>query len=95
MTPDAKLVKVRAKAREMGLSHTISVSTRKGKKFVVVVDGREVHFGQLGAEDFWDHRDPERRRRYLARARGIRDGKGRLTHTRTASANFWSINLLW
>lgn len=95
MTPQSKLTKVRAKAQAMGLTERISFSARKAKKFVVCVDGKHVHFGQRGAEDFWDHCDPERRRRYLARARGIRDRDGQLTRDRKTSANFWSIHLLW
>ena len=87
---------IRVKARSMGLNNEIRLSDRPGKKFAVVV-GRKVvvHFGQAGAEDFWDHKDPERRRRYLLRARGIRDGEGKLTRDRKTSANFWSIRLLW
>lgn len=95
LTRQQKLGLVRAKAKRMGLHYSIELSQRKGKKFVAHVDGTDVHFGQLGAEDYWDHRDPERRKRYLLRARGIRDGKGRLTRDNKLSANYWSINLLW
>lgn len=95
LTRQQKLVLVRAKAKRLGLDNTIELSPRKGKKFVVRVNGTDIHFGQLGAEDFWDHKDPERRKRYLLRARGIRDGKGKLTRDNKLSANFWSIHLLW
>jgi hypothetical protein len=95
LTRAQKLELVRAKAARLGLPNAIDVSDSQGKKFVVLVAGKRVHFGQLGAEDFWDHRDPERRRRYLLRARAIRDGRGRLTRDRKSSANFWSIRLLW
>lgn len=91
-----KLDRVRAKARRLGLTEPIDVSDRPTKKFVVrLASGLAVHFGQRGAEDFLDHGDPERRRRYLLRARGIRDGRGRLTRDRKSSPNFWSIRVLW
>lgn len=91
-----KLERVRAKARRLGFSERIDVSDRPTKKFVVTLaSGARVHFGQNGAEDYLDHRDPERRRRFLLRARGIRDGEGRLTRDRRSSPNFWSIRILW
>ena len=90
-----KLERVRAKARRLGFAERIDVSDRPTKKFVVHLATGPVHFGQRGAEDFLDHGDPERRRRYLLRARGIRDGEGRLTRDRKTSANFWSIRILW
>lgn len=92
----SKLDRVRAKARRLGFTERIDVSDRPTKKFVVTLStGKAVHFGQKGAEDFLDHKDPERRRRYLLRARGIRDGQGRLTRDRKSSPNFWSIRILW
>lgn len=91
-----KLARVRAKARALGLSERIDPSRRKTKKFVVHLrSGAKVHFGQRGAEDFLDHGDRDRRARYLARAREIRDGRGRLTRDNKASANFWAIHVLW
>ena len=92
-----KLARVRRRARALGLAfEAIDVSSRRSSKFVVTLpSGRRVHFGQSGAEDFLDHKDADRRRRYLARASGIRDGRGRLTKDTPTSANFWSIRLLW
>lgn len=85
-------------------------SPRKGKKYRVTFtlggEGHAVDFGQKGYEQFrdrtplhlysgWDHGDTERRRNYLARASGIRDGAGRLTRDDPASPNYWSIRYLW
>lgn len=94
MTPDAKLRKVNAKARALGYG-PVRRSPRRTKKFVVEVGGRDVHFGHPAYEDFLDHRDPERRRRYLRRAKAIRDAAGRLTWTDPASPNYWSVRVLW
>lgn len=70
-------------------------STRKNKKWVVTYRGKEIHFGDTRYDDFTVHKEPERRERYLKRAKGIRDKEGRLTHKDKNSANFWAINLLW
>jgi Family of unknown function (DUF5754) len=89
-----KLHKVNALARALGYG-PVRESPRKTKKYVVTVDGKDVHFGHPDYEDYLDHKDPERRRRYLLRAKGIRDGKGRLTYKDPRSANFWSVHVLW
>ena len=95
MGPQAKLRKVNALARALPADGPVRQSTRKNKKYVVAVNGRDVHFGHSQYQDFLDHGDPERRRRYLARAKGIRDGKGRLTWTNPESPNYWSVHVLW
>ena len=97
MTPRAKLRRVNAIAGALGAvaDGPVRLSTRKHKKFVVSVNGRDVHFGHTSYQDFLDHGDPERRRRYLARAKGIRDGRGRLTWQNPESPNYWSVHVLW
>jgi hypothetical protein len=79
-------------------------STRPNKKLMVVVDGKTIHFGDRKMEQFkdktgiWkskDHGDKERRKRFLARAGGIKNKKGQLTAKMPSSANFHSINVLW
>lgn len=42
-----------------------------------------------------DHKDADRRARYLARAQGIKNGAGRKTKDDPRSPNYWSINYLW
>ncbi len=91
----SKLVQVNRIAKRLGISEKIQKSTRKSKKFMVRYNGKLIHFGATGYEDFLDHKDPDRRRSYLARARGIRDGHGKLTHKNKNKANFWAINILW
>lgn len=82
-------------------------SSRKGKKYMVITPkGKWVHFGAKSMEQFkdstgmglyshLDHGDPERRRRYLARAKGIKDKQGRLTWNDKESANYYSVKYLW
>ena len=69
------------------------------KKMVVLAKkGRKtklIHFGNPAYEDYTQHRDPVRRRNYLKRSAGIRDGKGRLTKDNKFSANYWARKVLW
>ena len=64
-------------------------STRKGKKLMVRVGKKWIHFGQRGASDYTIHKDPRRKERYIKRHQ-----KGeRWDDPRTAG--FWSRWLLW
>ena len=67
-------------------------STRKGKKWMIQTpDGKKVHFGASGYEDFTQHQDKERQRLYLLRSGKIqgnwRDDK--------YSPNMLSREILW
>ncbi len=74
-------------------------STRKGKKGMVYVmkEGKKrlIHFGDSSMKDFTQHKDPKRRKSYLARSGGIRDKSGRLTKNNKNSANYWSRKVNW
>lgn len=74
-------------------------SKAKGKKYSVVVlkDSKRklIHFGDSNMKDFRQHKDKDRRKAYLARSAGIRDGKGRLTKNDKNSSNYWSRKYLW
>jgi len=54
-------------------------------------DGKIVHFGQMGYEDFTRHKDKIRRKNYLTRSRKIRGN----WKSDKYSPNNLSINLLW
>ena len=82
-------------------------STRKGKKYMVKTpSGRWIHFGALNMEHYKDstglglynhlnHNDKDRRKRYLARAKGIKNKQGKLTWNNPESANYYSVKYLW
>ena len=82
-------------------------SNIKGKKYSVITpSGKKIHFGSsemqhykdttgLGAWSHKDHLDKERRKRYLARAKGIKNKNGKLTWKDPESANYYSIKYLW
>jgi len=82
----------RRAASYLGRNAKIKVSSRRDKKYQVVAPGgRTVHFGQMGYEDFTKHKDPARRRSYLARSAGIGGTWARDRY----SANNLARRLLW
>lgn len=81
-------------------------STRKHKKYMVLYNGKWVHFGDTRYEQFkdstplklythLDHGDVKRQKNYLQRSRGIRDGNGNLTYKNKGSPNYYSVRYLW
>ena len=74
-------------------------STKKGKKGMVYVmkDGKKrlIHYGNTDYQDYTQHKDPERRKNYLARSAGIRNTDGKLTKDDKNSANYWSRRINW
>lgn len=85
---------MKTKAIRLG-ARDLKRSTRKNKKWAVLYDGRWIHFGDTRYEDFTQHKDEERRYRYLKRALNITDKEGNLTAFDPYSPNYWSVNLLW
>lgn len=64
-------------------------SSRSGKKYMIWVDGKTIHFGDAAYEDFTTHGDETRKAKYLARhKRGESWSDAR-------TAGFWSRWLLW
>ena len=69
----------------------LSKSTRSGKKWMVEVEGKTIHFGASGMSDYTIHGDARRKELYLNRHRP-RENWGR---TGRQTAGFWSRWLLW
>ena len=79
-------------------------SPRKNKKLRTVVNGVNVDFGDVRYQHFkdktgiWsslDHGDKQRRKKYLTRTSGIKDGQGKLTKDDPMSPNWHSRRVLW
>lgn len=85
---------LRKKALSLG-AQELKRSTRKNKKLAVLYNNKWIHIGHTAYQDFLQHKNLERRKNYLTRTKGIRDGKKRLTYNNKNSANFWSRTLLW
>ena len=87
--------KLTKKAKDLG-ADSLVYSKRKNNKYMVKLPtGKKVHFGSPKYEDFTLHKDEERRKKYLARAKKIKNKKGELTYNNPESSNYWSVNLLW
>ena len=81
------------------------LSTAKGKKLMVVVNGKTIHFGASGMEHFRDrtgllpkhlnHGDKKRRDSYLARTAKILRKDGSKTANDPSSANYHARKILW
>jgi hypothetical protein len=82
-------------------------SNRKDKKYSVITPlGRKIHFGNKNYQQYFDkvplklytslnHKDKERRKNYLARAKGIKNKEGKSTWTDPESSNYYSVKYLW
>jgi len=66
-------------------------SWRRGKKYVVIVGNRAVHFGDASMQDFTTHHDVQRRRNYISRHASREDW----TRSGVATPGFWSRWVLW
>jgi len=54
------------------------------------------HFkDKIGSYSSLDHNDEERRKKYLKRAKGIKNKKGELTWKDKNTANWWAVHKLW
>lgn len=86
-------------------NYNYELSTKKDKKLMVVVNGKTIHFGQAGYQHYFDqtellpfsqnHFDPNRRDRYRARAKMIKDKDKKLTVDDPESANYHAYRILW
>ena len=88
-------VKLTKKAKKLG-AESLDYSKRKNNNYVATLPGgKKIHFGSPKYPDFLIHKDEERKKRYLTRAKKIKNRKGELTFENPESANFWSTHLLW
>ena len=69
----------------------LSNSNRDGKKYKAVVDGKTIHFGAEGYDDYTTSKDVEKRKNYLLRHK-VREN---WTKSGIKTAGFWSRWLLW
>ena len=69
----------------------VKQSNKRADAMITTPDGKIVHFGQMGYEDFTKHKNKTRRKNYLTRARRI---KGNWKKNRY-SANNLAMHLLW
>lgn len=84
-------------------SYNYEKSKRKNKKLFTIVNGKEVHFGDIRYQHFkdktgihnnLDHNDKKRRKNYLTRTANQKNKKG-LTKDNPESANYHARRILW
>jgi hypothetical protein len=76
----------------LGKTVKIGLSTKKEKKYMVTTpNGKLVHFGQMGYEDYTKHKNKTRRKNYLNRSSKI---KGNWKKDKYSPNNLARI-LLW
>ena len=66
----------------------IQISTHKDKKYMILHNGKYIHFGQMGFEDYTKHRDLHRRELFKKRNHKWADAE-------KYSAAYLSYYLLW
>ena len=71
--------------------YIIQKSTRKDKKFMVVMPDMVHHFGQAGYEDYTTTNNDVKKKSYIARMSGNQDWTKKGIH----SAGFWAKHILW
>ena len=72
--------------------YIIKPSSRKDKKFMVIMGLNMVHhFGQSGYDDYTTHNDQNRKDSYIARMNVNQDWSKQGIHT----SGFWAKHILW
>ena len=66
----------------------IEISTRKDKKYMIIHNGKKVHFGEMGYEDFTKHRD-------LHRAELFKKRNAKWADAEKYSPSWCAYYLLW
>ena len=70
----------------------ISKSNKEGKKLKAVIDNKKtIHFGSTPYSDFTQHKDEDRKKKYLDRHKKREDW----TKTGIDTAGFYAKHLLW
>ena len=85
--------RLQKKAKKLGAS-SLDYSKRKNNKYMIEYNGKKIHFGSVNTEDFIIHKDPDRRDKYLTKAKKITNKDGQLTYQIPSYPNYWSVKLL-
>ena len=86
--------KLRQKAINLG-AEDFGPSNITKKRYYVIYDGKIIHFGAAGASTFLEHRDPIKRKNWIARHSKIKNKYGQYVIKLKTSPSYWSAKLLW
>ena len=70
---------------------TLTDSTREGKRYMVKLRGKTIHFGSSEHDSYPFHKDKERRARYIQRHQKREDW----TRSGMTTPGFWAKHVLW
>ena len=85
--------KLQRKAKKLGAKY-LDYSKRKNNKYVVEYEGKNIHFGSTKYEDYLIYKDLNRREKYMAKAKKIKNKNGDFTYEFPSYPNYWSVKLL-
>jgi hypothetical protein len=79
----ARLYSLRLGASDFGYSN------RKNKRFMVIYEGKKIHFGDPEMDNYLIHQDQNRKKRFHQRFRNFKNINN------PYSSLYWSANVLW
>ncbi len=73
-------------------------SKSKNKRYSVYVKNDKgntklIHFGDSRYSVYFEHKDKQRQKNYLSRAKGIKNKKGELTYKDKNTSAYWAVKL--
>lgn len=81
-------------AKSRGIMDNIQLSTRNGKRFMIKVGDKWIHFGAWPAQTFLDHNNAKIREAWRARHSKIMR-RGKPAYLDRESPEYYSWNILW
>ena len=86
--------KLKTKALSLGASE-FGISERKTKRYYVVYQDKQIHFGSKTGQTFIDHGDKTIRANWIARHSKIKDKYGNYVINNPHSPSYYSRHILW
>jgi hypothetical protein len=80
---------VNQRAKDLGYSFKIYPSSQKNKRYMAIINGKRVHFGDIRYDNFLTHKDERRRANFHKR---FKNNPG---YDTPLSPLWLSANLLW
>ena len=71
--------------------YILKKSSRKDKKYMILIDNKKIHFGQKGFTDFTINKNPEKKKLYISR----HNKRENWNKSGIETAGFWAKHILW
>ena len=86
--------KIKKRALFRGASN-FGISTKSNKKYYVVYENKEIHFGDINYEDYTIHKNKRRRTNYKLRHKKITLKSGKYAYKDKTQPAYWSFWTIW